>query len=83
MNKITYSKTFLKLPLKMKPKIGFQAQLSECRSKVLQNAPREHSAILSTFIKLPYAIEIIVLSIFEWLLKTVFTVYVQKIAAKA
>ena len=26
--------------------------IAECRSKVLQNAPREHSAILSTFIKL-------------------------------
>ena len=38
-------------------------------SKVLQNAPREHSAILSTFIKLPF-----VLVIFEWPLKTDFTV---------
>ena len=30
----------------------------------------EHSAILSTFIKLPFVIKLFVLSIFEWLLKT-------------
>ena len=29
----------------------------------------EHSAILSTFIQLPFIIKIFVLSIFEWLLK--------------
>ena len=34
----------------------------------------EHSATLSTFIKLPYVIKIFVLSIFEWPLKTHFTV---------
>ena len=34
----------------------------------------EHSAILSTFIKLPFVIKTFVLSIFEWLLKTCFTV---------
>ena len=34
----------------------------------------EHSAILSTFIKQPFAIKIFVLSIFEWPLKTGFTV---------
>ena len=40
----------------------------------------EHSAILSTFIKLPFVIKIFVLSIFEWPLKTGFTVtaYLQK-----
>ena len=36
----------------------------------------EHSAILSTFIKLPFDIKIFVLSIFEWPLKTGFTVLV-------
>ena len=36
-----------------------------------------HSAILSTFIKLPFVIKIFVLSIFEWPLKTGFTVHVQ------
>ena len=41
---------------------------------MLQNAPREHSAILSTFIKLPFVFKTFVLSIFEWPLKTGFTV---------
>ena len=35
----------------------------------------EHSAILLTFIKLPFVIKIFVLSIFEWRLKTGFTVH--------
>ena len=35
----------------------------------------EHSAILLTFIKLQFVIKIFVLSIFEWPLKTGFTVY--------
>ena len=58
------------------PKIGFQdplllnAGLKYCR--LLQG---EHSAILSTFFKLPIFIKIFVLSIYEWLLKTGFTVY--------
>ena len=39
---------------------------AECGSKVLQNAPREHSAILSTCIKLPSVSKTFVLSIFEW-----------------
>ena len=34
----------------------------------------EHSAILSTFIKLPFVIKIFALLIFEWPLKTSFTV---------
>ena len=37
----------------------------------------EHSAILSTFIKLPFVSKIFVLSIFEWPLKTGFTVCIQ------
>ena len=46
-------------------------------SKVLQNAPGDYSAILSTFIiKLPFVFKIFVLSIFEWPLKTSFTVHV-------
>ena len=36
-----------------------------------------HSAILSTFIKLPFVVKIFVLSIFEWSLKTGFTVYLS------
>ena len=35
----------------------------------------EHSAIHSTFIKLSFVNKIFVLSIFEWLLKTGFTVF--------
>ena len=38
---------------------------------------REHSAILSTFIKLPFVIKIYVLSIFEWPFYTCFTVFVE------
>ena len=38
----------------------------------------EHSAILLTIIKLPFAIMAFVLSIFEWLLTTGFTVLMSK-----
>ena len=47
----------------------------------MQNAPREHSAILSTFIKLVFVLKIFVLSIFEWPLKTGFTVCFISIGA--
>ena len=61
--------------LKKKTKNWFSRPIiAYCRSKVLQNAPREHSAILSTFIKLPFVFKLFNLSIFEWLLKTGFTV---------
>ena len=40
----------------------------------------EHSAILWTFIKLPFVIKIFVLSIFEWLFYTGFTVFLGKSA---
>ena len=46
-------------------------------SKILQNAPREHSAILSTFIKLQFVFTTFVLSNFEWPLKTGFTVIIS------
>ena len=45
----------------------------------MQNAPREHSAILSTFIKLPFVFKTFVLSIFEWPLKTGFTVVANSV----
>ena len=38
---------------------------------------REHSAILSTFINLPFVIKTFVLSIFEWPFYICFTVYVS------
>ena len=43
----------------------------------MQIAPGEHSAILSTFIKLPFVFTVknFDLSIFEWPLKTDFTVH--------
>ena len=40
----------------------------------MQNAPREHSAILSTFIMLPFVYKAFVLFIFEWPLKIGLTV---------
>ena len=61
---------------KITPKIGFQDRLSlnagQTYCRMIQG---EHSAILSTFIKLPFVINIFDLSIFEWPLKTGFTVY--------
>ena len=65
------SKTCLKRLIKKKTKIGFQNQLS------LNAGQREHSAILLTCIKLPFVFKIYVLSIFEWPLKTGFTVFVN------
>ena len=41
---------------------------------ITECSPLEHSAILSTFIKLPFVIKIFVLSIFEWPFYTGFTV---------
>ena len=73
-----YSKTCVKRPLSKRLEIGFQNQLSlnagqnYCRMLLL-----EHSAILSTFIKLPFVIEIFVLSIFEWPFYTGFTVFLS------
>ena len=40
----------------------------------MQNVPREHSAILSTSIKLPFIFKTFVLSNFEWPFKTGLTI---------
>ena len=73
-----YSKTCLKRPLKKKTNIGFQDQLSlNAGQKYYRMLQGEHSAILLTFIKLPFVIKIFVLSIFEWPLKTGFTVRIN------
>ena len=62
----TYSKTCLKRPLSKRPKIGFQDQLSlNIGQKYYRMLQGEHSAILLTFIKLPFVIKIFVLFIFE------------------
>ena len=71
-----YSKICLKWPLKKTPKIGFQYLLSLNKDqKYCRMLKGEHSAILSTSIKLPYFIRTLVLSIFKWPLKTGFTVH--------
>ena len=75
-DKYMYSKTRLKGPLKKKTNIGFQDRLSlNAGQKYCRMLRGEHFAILSTFIKLPVVFKTFVLSIFEWLLKTGFTVY--------
>ena len=66
---LSYSKTFLKQPPKRRPKYRFSRLIiAYCRSKVLQNAPMEHSAVQLTCIKIPHGFLTFVLSIFEWLL---------------
>ena len=64
-----YSKTCLKRPLKKTPKLVFKTDYPLMQVKSIAE-----SAILSTFIKLLFVIKICVLSIFEWQLKTGFTV---------
>ena len=68
-----YSKTSVKGPHSKRPKNGFEDQLSlnagQMYCRMLQG---EHSAILLTFIKLPF-VKIFVLSIFEWMVYTDFT----------
>ena len=70
-----YSKTCVKRPLSKRPQIGFQDELLlNAGQKYCRMLQWEHSALLSTFIKLPFVIKIFVLSIFEWLFYTGFTV---------
>ena len=70
-----YSKTCVKWPLSKRPKNGFQDRLSlNAGQKYCKMLQREHSAILSTFIKLPVGINTFVLFIFEWQFYTGFTV---------
>ena len=72
---LLYSKTCVKWPLSERLKIGFQDQLSvNAGQKYCRMLQGEHSAILLTFIKLPFLIKIFVLSIFEWPFYTGFTV---------
>ena len=56
-------------------KIGFQDILSlNAGQKYCRMLQGEHSAIVSAFIKQPFVINFFVLSIFEWLFYTGFTV---------
>ena len=58
-----------------KTKIGFQYQLLlNAGQHYCRLLPLEHSAILLTFIKLPFVIKTFVLSRFEWPFYTYFTV---------
>ena len=62
-----YSKTCVKWPLSKRPQIGFQDQVwLNAGQKYCRMLQGEHSAMLSTFIKLPFIITIFVLSFFEW-----------------
>ena len=71
-----YSITSVKWPLSKRPKIGLQDQLSlNAGQKYCRMLQGEHSAIILNFIKLPFVIEIFVLSILECLFYTSFTVY--------
>ena len=71
-----YSKTCVKRPLSKRPKNGFQDQLSlNAGQKYCRMLQGEHSAKLSTFIKLSFVIKIFVLFIFEWPFYTGFTVW--------
>ena len=72
-----YSKTCLKRSFKI-PNNDFQDLLSlKAGQTYCRMLKGEHSALLSTFIKLSFVIKIFVLSIFEWPLKTGLTVLEQ------
>ena len=62
-------------PLSKRPKMGFQDHLLlNAVQKYCRMLQGEHSAILSTCIKLPHGFKTFVLSIFELPLKTGFTI---------
>ena len=61
-----YINTCLKRPLKTNTqKLFFKTDYRLMQVKILQNAPKEHSAILLTFIKIPFVFKTFDLSIFE------------------
>ena len=69
---LIYSKTCLKRPVKKQTKIDFQDRLSlNAGQKYCRMLQREHSAILSTFINLPFVTKIFVLSILSGRLRQV------------
>ena len=70
-------KPVLSCQSKRRQKICFQDRLLlNAGQKYCRMLTREYSAILSTFIMLPFVILIFVLSVFEWSLKTGFTVHI-------
>ena len=71
----SYSKICLKRQLKKKTKIGFQDRLSlNAGQKYCRMLHGERSAILSTFIKLPFVMKTFFLSILSGRFRQVFTV---------
>ena len=69
------SKTCVERPLSKRPNIGFQDQLSlNAGHKHCRMLQGEHSAILSTFIKLPFVIK--TMSIIEWPFYKDFTLHI-------
>ena len=60
-----YSKTCVKQPFSKRPQIGFQDRLSlNAGQKYCRMLQGEHSAILSTFIQLPFVIKMFVFAFF-------------------
>ena len=71
-----YSKTYLKQSLSKRPQIVFHDQLSlDAGQKNCRLLQKEHSAILSTFIKLPLSLRSLFCLFFEWPFYTGFTVH--------
>ena len=67
---------FLKRPLKKKTKNGFQDRLSlNAGQKYCRMLPLEHSAILSTLIKIPFVVKIFVLSKIPFVINPFTAVY--------
>ena len=72
---VLYSKSVLSGHSKRTPKLVFNTNNGLMQVKrIAECSPMEHSAILLTFIKLPFSIKAIILSIFKSPLKTGFTV---------
>ena len=72
----TYSKTCVKWPLSKGQKLGFKTNYHLMQVKsICRMLQGEHSAILSTFIRLAFVIKIFILPIFEWPFYTGFTVF--------
>ena len=68
-------KACVKQPLLQRSKVGFTDQLSiNAGQKYCRMLQWEHFAILPTFIKLPFVIKILILTIFEWPFHAGFTV---------
>ena len=69
-----FSKTCAKRTLSKRPKMFFKTNYRFMQVKSVAECSMEHSAILSTFIKLSFVIKIFALSIFEWPFYSGFTV---------